>query len=174
MTNLYKTPKTKKEAESLLADFGMLPEWTVEPEKCADVGESRRARKRWGGRKFINLEEFRRICRCTSANEGIAAYFNVSTSTIENVLKKPKYREAFESGRADAKNIIGIKQMEKAMRGDTTMLIWLGKNLLGQKDVIKNEQTRSMDDDVTEAMAASEEIKARLASKDKRGLRVVE
>jgi hypothetical protein len=37
------------------------------------------------------------------------------------------------------------KQLEKAMGGDSTMLIWLGKNMLGQSDKseVKTHQTFS-------------------------------
>lgn len=35
------------------------------------------------------------------------------------------------------------KQIEKALKGDSPMLKWLGQNLLGQSDRIKNETTQS-------------------------------
>lgn len=40
--------------------------------------------------------------------------------------------------KAEGLELIRAKQFDTAMAGDRTMLIWLGKQLLGQKDQVEN------------------------------------
>lgn len=42
---------------------------------------------------------------------------------------------AYKKGFADLKKSLRRKQIERAESGNATMLIWLGKQLLGQRDV---------------------------------------
>jgi hypothetical protein len=50
-------------------------------------------------------------------------------------------REAWESGCQEGRASIRRKQYEVAMRGSPTMLIWWGKNHLGQSDKIEKTET---------------------------------
>jgi len=52
-----------------------------------------------------------------------------------------KAKAAFERGKGKSMISLRRKQIQKAMDGDTSMLIWCGKNLLGQKDRQQNEHT---------------------------------
>ena len=47
---------------------------------------------------------------------------------------RTKYARAVEEGRAEGKKSLRRAQFEKALAGDTRMLIFLGKNYLGQSD----------------------------------------
>ena len=71
-------------------------------------------------------------CQCTQAE--VAAKFGVSPSTIEARLRKPAWRNAWERGRALGLFSLRAKQFRMAMDGNPTMLVWLGKQLLGQRD----------------------------------------
>jgi hypothetical protein len=51
------------------------------------------------------------------------------------------YGDIIEKGKAMGKLSLRRKQMEVAMTGNPTMLIWLGKNWLGQEDNPKSEDT---------------------------------
>lgn len=62
----------------------------------------------------------------------IAAVLECSSDTLER-----NYSEQMANGKAKARASVRRKQFELAMKGNVTMLIWLGKNMLGQTD--KNE-----------------------------------
>lgn len=65
---------------------------------------------------------------------------SLSTKTIERVIKRDKeltFAEYREYNHGGAKLKLAQKQYEVAMKGNATLLIWLGKNWLGQTD--KNE-----------------------------------
>lgn len=64
---------------------------------------------------------------CT--NREIASIMNCSTDTLVR-----NYADHIKKGRDRGKSSLRRKQWEKAMDGNTTMLIWLGKNYLNQAD----------------------------------------
>ena len=73
------------------------------------------------------------LLHCTQAE--CAAFFGVTEETMCRVLKRTAaHRDAYQRGLQRGKLSIRRKQYELAMAGDKTMLIWLGKQLLGQKD----------------------------------------
>lgn len=59
----------------------------------------------------------------------IAAIMNVSEQTLRN-----NYFEDIKIGRELLCGRLRMKQVELAEAGNTTMLVWLGKNLLNQSD----------------------------------------
>ena len=58
-----------------------------------------------------------------------AAVLGISVDTIQR-----RYLAVYEAGLQKAKASLRRKQFELAQGGNVTMLIWLGKNLLGQAD----------------------------------------
>lgn len=66
----------------------------------------------------------------------IAATLGCSKRTLET-----RFCALIENGRGKMRSSLRRKQVEVAMKGDKTMLIWLGKQLLGQKDRTENEHT---------------------------------
>lgn len=58
----------------------------------------------------------------------IAYVMGINRSTLR------KYPHLLEGGKARAKVKLRRAQMEKALDGNPTMLIWLGKQMLGQSD----------------------------------------
>lgn len=69
-------------------------------------------------------------------HEDIAATLEISQPTLRKY-----YSEDMAKGDAIAKGKIGEKVYEKAMAGDTTMLIFLAKVRLGFKETVRNELT---------------------------------
>ena len=68
-----------------------------------------------------------------------ADFFNVSLSTMVGHLQEPTYRRAWSRGQSALKRALRHKQIMRAMHGakepgDSTMLIWLGKQLLDQRN----------------------------------------
>lgn len=67
-------------------------------------------------------------------NKEIAAECNCSHDTLER-----RFASAIKEGHAIRNGKLRAKQVEMALNGNATMLVWLGKNLLGQRDRL--EQT---------------------------------
>jgi hypothetical protein len=96
----------------------------------------------------IDLDEFYKLCRLQCTQEEIAAWFGVSESTIArrvaNVGRMFKdYRDAWTRGRAEGRISVRRAQFQAMLAGDKTMLVWLGKQLLEQKDSVK-ESTKTI------------------------------
>ena len=94
--------------------------------------------------KEIPLDELERACRLMPTDEDLALMFDVDVRTIERRQKKKAFRAAMERGKAQARESLRRAQFRVALgegRSATTMLIWLGKQHLGQKDKIVNEHS---------------------------------
>lgn len=63
-----------------------------------------------------------------------AAFFNVNLTTFERFLDEPGVRDEWDAGKGHGQISLRRKQIELANNGNATMLIWLGKNHLGQSD----------------------------------------
>ena len=102
--------------------------------------------KRTGaGRKpvEIDLVELEKLCSLQCTDIEIAAWFNISVRTIESRRKQPSFAEAMERGKARGRISVRRNQMRLLEAGNATMGIWLGKQLLGQKDIVTTEHTGS-------------------------------
>src|SRR3954466_14057121 len=97
------------------------------------------------GRKVVEIDvvELEKLCSLQCTYEEIAAWFNVSVRTIESRRKQPKFAEAMERGKARGRISVRRAQMRLVEAGDATMGVWLGKQLLGQRDIVTNEHTGS-------------------------------
>jgi hypothetical protein len=93
------------------------------------------------GRKAINinLAEMEKLCglQCTDAE--VAAFFGVSTRTIERRKKQPAFAEAM--GRGKARGCLSLRRSlwALAVKGNPAANIFLAKNLLGYKDFVASE-----------------------------------
>ena len=59
----------------------------------------------------------------------MADYFNVPINTF-----KYNFIDVIKKARADTRRTLRQAQIKVALSGNVTMLIWLGKNILGQSD----------------------------------------
>lgn len=82
----------------------------------------------------IDLVELEKLCALQCTQVEIAAFFGVSVPTIERRARVPKFRDAMERGYAKGRISVRRKQMQLLEAGSNTMAVWLGKQLLGQKD----------------------------------------
>ena len=64
----------------------------------------------------------------------IAHFCSVSARTVNRWKKIPEFLTAISRGMAWGRLKLRRKMLEVALRGDTRMLIWLGKIYLGQSD----------------------------------------
>ena len=81
----------------------------------------------------------------------MANWFDVDVRTIENYMRSsdddnPDFEQSeffrvYKKAQAESKTSLRRVQMAKAMEGDNTLLIWMGKQLLGQRDKFENNDT---------------------------------
>ncbi len=101
--------------------------------------------KRLGaGRKpvDIDLTNLEKLCALHCTDDELGAYYGVSARTIRKRRKDdPEFAAAESVGRAKGKISVRRRQMQLAEAGNPTMLIWLGKQWLGQREVTPVELT---------------------------------
>ena len=112
----------------------------------------------------IDIEEFEKLCRLHCTQEELAAWFNCSINTIrDRVEKRKEYRDAWARGRAAGRVSLRRAQFAAALNGDRTMMVWMGKQLLDQKDSVKETKTlirvqdarKSLIDEITEYLVTN-------------------
>ena len=82
----------------------------------------------------IDLVELEKLCVLHSTDEDLAYYFGVSSRTIENRKKQSEFAQAMARGKAKGRLSVRRAQMKLLDSGNVVMAIWLGKQLLGQRD----------------------------------------
>ncbi len=85
-------------------------------------------------KKPIPYEQVEALSRLHPSDEEIAGFCGISRVTLEEWKKDPEFQACVERGRAHGKLNLRRRQLKKAEDGDGTMLVWLGKNMLGQAD----------------------------------------
>lgn len=93
----------------------------------------------------IDLIQLEQLCGINCTAEEIATFFKVSTKTIERRRKVEAFAAVMERGYASGRITIRRMQMKLASAGNPTMLIWLGKQLLGQADTQKLEHSGTIE-----------------------------
>lgn len=84
----------------------------------------------------FDLQQMENLGQLHATQAEIATWFGVEQTTLEKRLQKDaKLREAYERGKAKGRITLRRMQIKAAEEGNPTMLIWLGKQLLGQRDV---------------------------------------
>lgn len=84
--------------------------------------------------KKIDPEQVRVLAEIQCSYEEIAAVCKCNRKTLQN-----RFSQVVEDGWKAGKTGIRREQMKLAMGGNVTMLIWLGKQFLGQADKVENE-----------------------------------
>lgn len=93
-------------------------------------------------RKQVDTEKLKQLAAIGLTSAEMAAVLDVSIDTLER-----RYRKHMEKGRQMRNASVRRKQYEMAMNGNATMLVWLGKQFLGQKD--KMEHSGEIDSKVS-------------------------
>jgi hypothetical protein len=91
-------------------------------------------RKRGRPRKELDVGMIERLGKLGCTREEIAAVMGCS----EDVIRR-NFRPDMKRGEYKGNVSLKRKQMKVAMSGNPTMLVWLGKNRLGQSDQAKVE-----------------------------------
>jgi hypothetical protein len=107
--------------------------------KPDEKGTFMTGRKR--GRKPVQIDmvEAEKLASLHCTNEELADWFGVSVRTIELRLKQPEFAAAIQRGRSKGRISVRRAQMKMLETGNSTMGVWLGKQMLGQRDTITTE-----------------------------------
>lgn len=77
----------------------------------------------------IDADEVEKLASIGCSNDEIAAFFDCSKDTIER-----RFAAEVAKGRENGRTRLRRWQLQAAQKGNVVMLIWLGKQMLGQKD----------------------------------------
>lgn len=83
-------------------------------------------------RKQIDADQVKTLAAINCSYEEMAAVLGCNESTLTR-----RFAQVIKEGRANGRMSLKRKQYEMAMGGNITMLIWLGKQLLGQSDKVE-------------------------------------
>lgn len=96
-------------------------------------------KRKGSGRKAIEIDrgslEKLGMLQCTE--EEIGAFLEVSVRTIRNRMRDPDFAAVVERGRAKGRISVRRAQMRLLDEGNASIAIWLGKQLLKQRDNIQ-------------------------------------
>jgi len=98
------------------------------------------------GRKLLDIpgDKVEALASYGCTNTEIASFFGCNSDTI-----RKRFSENLTKGRDSGKIRLRQKQFEVAMKGNVSMLIWLGKNILDQKDQQSIEHSGSIDSNLS-------------------------
>lgn len=118
-------------------DEGTVPATEVEKQE-----EYKRKDPKWGtmtkeglivgrgnNKKVIPPDEVEKLSRLWCSYQEMSEFFNVPVETL-----KYNFRDLIAKGRSETKQALRRAQIKLAIGGNATMLIWLGKNILGQQE----------------------------------------
>ena len=80
-------------------------------------------------KRVISPDEIYKLAAIGSNDREIARWFDINEDTL-----RYNFADVMEKGREDLKHSLRRAQIKVALGGNATMLIWLGKNILGQSD----------------------------------------
>ena len=98
-------------------------------------------------RKEVDWDQFEKLCYLQCTQEEIMDFFEIDTRDTLNARIKEHYGEnhsfstIYAQKRVGGRLAVRRKQFQVAESGNTTMLIWLGKQWLGQSDKQEIEQS---------------------------------
>lgn len=106
-------------------------------------------------RKKIDQKQFENLCGLQCTLEEICGWFGVCSDTLESWCKrtyKMNFSEVFKQKRGVGKISLRRSQWRLAQK-NANMAIWLGKQYLGQRDIV--EQTIAVDTVKDDELSAS-------------------
>jgi hypothetical protein len=89
----------------------------------------------------IDLTELEKLCAMQCTDEEIAAFFDVSTKTIQRRRGTARFSDIMNRARAKGRVSVRRALFRLAAAGNIAAAIFLSKNLLGYKDIVANEHS---------------------------------
>ena len=113
-------------------------------------------------KKEIDLDEFEKLCRMQCTEEEIANFFDMTRDTLIERVKDnyegQSFSTVYKQFADEGKISLRRAQFQKALSGNVAMLIWLGKQILNQKE--KTEQEVLFDGDFNVNTTVGEHIES--------------
>jgi len=117
----------------------------------------------------IDKKQFENLCELQCTLDEIAMFFNCSSDTIERWCMreyKSSFADIFFIKRGAGKISLRRAQFELAKK-NPTMAIWLGKQYLGQKDIMQVDQNLNADAKIAQVIGCmSDEELIRIARQE--------
>ena len=85
----------------------------------------------------VKWKEFETLCSVQCTKPEICERLNVTDKTLDNLIKgkyNKSFSDIFKQKRVNGLVSLRRKQFQMAMEGNTAVIIFLGKNYLGQMD----------------------------------------
>lgn len=82
-------------------------------------------------KKFVDLELVERLAQIQCTHTEIASALGISVDTL---TRNRHFAEVYKRGAESGRKSLRRMQFESALKGNVTMMIWLGKQYLGQSD----------------------------------------
>lgn len=114
----------------------------------------------------IDVKEFKKLCELHCTLEEMAGWYDVDVNTIEAWCKrtfKLNFSEAFK--RYSGKGKISLRRSQWLAATDkmnVSMLIWLGKQYLGQKDTIEHSGNAESPVQLAYAKPSKKQVKEKI------------
>jgi len=89
-------------------------------------------------KRVVTPEDVYKLAALGCSNNEIARWFDIDENTLTY-----NFSETIAKGKDDLKNSLRRAQIKLALGGNAVMLIWLGKNLLGQSDNPNNSEANA-------------------------------
>ena len=98
----------------------------------------------------LDIDDIRELASEGNTVADIATLLGVSDSVIN---ENEEYKQAYDLGLCDMRASLRHSQFQSAKSGNTTMLVWLGKVILGQREeTVSTLKFEREDDDLTKAL----------------------
>ena len=88
-------------------------------------------------KKIVDPEQIRSLAKLGCTWDEIASVLQIARGTFAARMKEKTNRDAYDLGIAEGNMSLRRAQYDSAMGGNSTMLIWVGKNRLGQTDRVE-------------------------------------
>ncbi len=98
----------------------------------------------------LDVDDIRELASEGNTVSDVATLLGVSDSVISD---NEEYKRAYELGLCDMRAMLRHSQFQSAKSGNTTMLVWLGKVILGQREeTVSTLKFEREDDELTKSL----------------------
>ena len=98
----------------------------------------------------LDIDDIRELASEGNTIEDISTLLGVSNTVI---VENKEYKQAYEMGLCDMRATLRHSQFQSAKSGNTSMLIWLGKVVLGQREeTVSTLKFEREDDELTKSL----------------------
>lgn len=94
-------------------------------------------------KKKIDYQTVEKLANIQCTQEEISNFLGISTRTLQ---KDKEFLRIYKKGLENGKMSLRRMQFKKANDGNVSMLIWLGKQYLGQTDKVEKDNTHEIED----------------------------